>query len=62
MIELMTAGQPPNNVDKFTASAADFPDDIREIGDAISALTLLEAKELVNYLQKEHKINFTLGI
>ena len=55
-------GQPPNYTDKFTASAADFPDDIREVGDSIAALTLLEARELVDYLSDVHKINFELGV
>jgi len=41
---------PPNNVVNI-AIAADFPDDIRELGDRISQLTPKEAADLADYIK-----------
>jgi hypothetical protein len=41
---------PPNN-NGGKNIGADFPDDIRDLGDRIANLTMLQAKELSDYLE-----------
>ena len=48
-IETQTAMQPPKQPPNKKI-ATGFPDDIREIGERIANLTLLQAKELFDYL------------
>lgn len=51
-VETQPAMAPPNTPTKYTATQ--FPDDeIREIGDRIAGLTILEAKELSDYLETQ---------
>lgn len=55
MAEPQMSMQPPNNGGSV-ATAADFPDDIREIGDTIAGLTLLQTTELVDYIRNVHGV------
>lgn len=52
MTMTQVAGSPPNNTNK--SIAADYPDDIRALGDQIADLTVLQAHELAQYLEKVH--------
>ena len=52
MVETQLEMSPPNDGGTIVASGFS-DDDIREIGDRIANLTLLEAKELSEYLDLE---------
>ncbi|MGL4460722.1 MAG: 50S ribosomal protein L7/L12 [Planctomycetia bacterium] len=43
------------------AEVADFPSDLRELGDKIVGLTLLQANQLKNYLEDVHGIKAAAG-
>jgi len=51
--QVVMAPPPPHN-GKGTAASSDFSDHIREIGDKIASLTLLEGKELSDYLDAKN--------
>lgn len=55
--ETQVANVPPRNTGKRVAS--DFPDDIRGIGDQVAGLTLVQARELVQYIERVHGIKLS---
>lgn len=50
MVQTQVSLVPPHNIDKSIA-CADWPDEIRELGDQIANLTLVEAHRLSLYLK-----------
>jgi large subunit ribosomal protein L7/L12 len=51
-----TQAQPPSNGNGTVAVAADYPDNIRAIGDKIASLLPAEAQELNDYLEVTYNI------
>lgn len=56
------AAPPGNGGGIAVACPGDFEDNIREIGDQIANLTLLQARDLANYLKYTYGIGEKLGI
>jgi hypothetical protein len=61
MDDVMTqsAMQPPNGGGTALVGG-EYPDDVRALGDQIAGLTLLQAKELNDYMKATHGIAFPL--
>ena len=59
MLKTEVSNDPPNNT--IIATAGDYDDNIRAIGDQIANLSLKDAKELSDYLKEVHGIDPAKG-
>jgi large subunit ribosomal protein L7/L12 len=61
-MEPATQGSGDKGGGVMVATGAEYPDDIREIGDQIANLTLIQAVELSQYLEQVHGIKAAGGV